>query len=157
MTSMTVLQTLLPLIAGQLPPTPSGTGNEAAPRPQLYVAQRSQDIGTILDGDKATVTWLLENRGNAALVIDRTVPSCGCTVVQLAEDERVIAPGGSLALKAVFDSTNRREAQVKTISVHSNDPAEPELRLDFKAKVELLFELEPAGMLNLRTIRRGAA
>ncbi|MEK7757207.1 MAG: DUF1573 domain-containing protein, partial [Planctomycetota bacterium] len=155
-TCMSVLQTWLPIWAGQLPPTPTGTGGEAAPRPQLYVTQRSQELGTIIEGDKATVTWMLENRGNADLVIEQTSSSCGCTVVQLAESEKVIAPGGSLALKADFDSTNRRDAQVKTVSIHSNDPAEPELRLDFKAKVELLFELEPAGMLNLRTIRRGA-
>lgn len=156
MSCMIVLQTLILSFAGQLPPTPTGTGGEAAPRPQLFVAQRSQELGTIIEGDKATVTWMLENRGNADLVIERTSSSCGCTVVQLAENEKVIAPGGSLTLKADFDSTNRREAQAKTVSVHSNDPAEPELRLDFKAKVELLFELEPAGMLNLRTIRRGA-
>ena len=156
MTWMTVLQTLMLSFARQLPPTPTGTGGEAAPRPQLYVTQRSQELGTIIEGDKATVTWMLENRGNADLVIERTASSCGCTVVQLAESEKVIAPGGSLALKADFDSTNRRDAQAKTVSIHSNDPAEPELRLDFKAKVELLFELEPAGMLNLRTIRRGA-
>lgn len=156
MTWMIVLQTLMLSCVGQLPPTPTVKGNEAAPRPQLYVTQRSQDLGMIIEGDKATVTWILENRGNADLVIERTASSCGCTVVQLAESEKVIAPGWSLALKADFDSTNRREAQAKTVSIYSNDPAEPELRLDFKAKVELLFELEPAGMLNLRTIRRGA-
>ncbi len=156
MTLIPVLQTLVLSFAGQLPPTPTGKGSDTAPRPQLYVAQRSQDLGAITEGDKATITWMLENRGNANLVIERTSSSCGCTVVQLAESEKVIAPGGSLALKADFDSTNRRESQAKTISVYSNDPAEPEVHLYFKAKVELLFELEPAGMLNLRTIRRGA-
>lgn len=156
MTWTMLLQPLLPLIAGQLPPTPTAKSGETAPRPQLFVAQRSQDLGTIIEGDKTTVTWTLENRGNADLVIDQTSSSCGCTVVQLAESEKVIAPGGSLALKAEFDSTNRRDAQAKSVSVHSNDPAEPDLRLDFKAKVELLVELEPAGMLNLRAIRRGA-
>ena len=155
MTWVIVLQTLMLSSVGQLPPTPTLKGDEAAPRPQLYVAQRSQDLGSIIEGDKATVTWMLENRGNADLVIERTASSCGCTVVQLADSEKVIAPGRSLALKANFDSTNRRETQAKTVSVYSNDQAEPELRLDFKAKVELLFELEPAGMLNLRAIRRG--
>jgi len=115
MSWMTILQTLLPLLAGQLPPTPTGTGGEAAPRPQLFVAQRSQELGTIIEGDKVTVTWMLENRGKADLVIEETVSSCGCTVVQLAESEKVIAPGGSLALKADFDSTNRRDAQAKTV------------------------------------------
>ncbi|MFH1110037.1 MAG: DUF1573 domain-containing protein [Planctomycetota bacterium] len=152
-----VLQMWLPISAGQLPPTPTGAGSQTGSRPQLFVAQRSQDLGTIIEGDKATVTWILENRGGADLVIDHTVSSCGCTVVQLAEDDKVIRPGGLLHLKAEFDSTNRRDAQAKTINVLSNDPSEPELKLDFKANVELLFEMEPAGMLNVRAIRRGAA
>lgn len=156
MVLMAVLQTLLPILVGQLPPTPSASNLEAAPHPKLFVAQRSQDLGTIIEGDKTTVAWVIENRGKADLVIERTASSCGCTVVQLAEHEKTLAPGDSLVLKAEFDSTNRRDAQAKTVSIFSNDPAEPELRLDFKAKVELLFELEPAGMLNLRSVRRGA-
>jgi hypothetical protein len=152
-----VLQMWLPVSAGQLPPTPTGAGSQTGSRPQLFVAQRSQDLGTIIEGDKATATWILENRGGADLVIDRTLSGCGCTVVQLAEDDKVIRPGGSLPLKAEFDSTGRRDVQAKTIKVLSNDPSEPELKLDFKAKVELLFEMEPAGMLNVRAIRRGTA
>ena len=131
-----VLQMWLPISAGQLPPTPTGAGSQTGSRPQLFVAQRSQDLGTIIEGDKATVTWILENRGGADLVIERTVPSCGCTVVQLAEDDKVIRPGGSLPLKAEFDSTNRRDVQTKAVTVFSNDPSEPELKLEFKAKVE---------------------
>ncbi len=156
MTWTTILRLILPVLAGQLPPVPGDKSDAPGPRPQLHVAQRSVDLGTIIEGDKVTVTWLLENRGNADLMIDQTVPSCGCTVVQLAESEKVIAPGKSLTLKAEFDSTNRRDSQAKVVSVYSNDRADPKLQLDFKAKVDLLFETEPAGMLNLRTIRRGA-
>ncbi len=140
---------------GQLPPTPQETGKDQPARPQLYVAQRSIDLGTVLEGDKVTATWMLENRGNADLVIDHTAASCGCTVVQLNDEEKVIPAGGTLALKAQFDSANRRDEQVKTISVHSNDPTEPDLRLEFKATVDFVFEMDPVTMLNLRTVRRG--
>ncbi len=141
--------------AAQLPPTPAEPS--AGAKPQLYVAQRTQDLGTVIEGDKATITWRLENRGSADLVIDRTVASCGCTVVQLADAEKTVPPGGSLALKAEFDSTARRDSQNKSVTVFSNDPAEPQLRLDFKAKVEMLFDIQPVGMVNLRAIRRGQA
>jgi hypothetical protein len=147
-----VLALTRPVFA-QLPPTPREP--DAAPKPQLHVAQRSQDLGAVVEGDKVTVTWPIENRGKADLVIERTVASCGCTVVQLLEEEKTIRPGQTLNLKAQFDSTARRDIQVKHVTVHSNDAAEPELRLEFKAKVELLFELDPVGMVNLRAIRRG--
>lgn len=139
----------------QLPPTPSNPAITKGPR--LFVAQRIQDLGSMYEGDKTTVTWTLENRGDADLIIDRVNPSCGCTVVQLTDEEKVIRPGVSLALKADFDSTARRESQVKTISVHSNDSVESELKLELRVKVEVLFEMDPATALNLRTVRRGVA
>lgn len=137
----------------QLPPTP--TNPSAGKGPQLFVAQRIQDLGSMFEGDKATVTWTLENRGDADLVIDRVTPSCGCTVVQLTDEEKVIPPGVSRALKADFDSTARRESQVKTLSVLSNDSVESELKLEIRVNVEILFEMDPPTALSLRTVRRG--
>jgi len=151
------LTALLRGAAAQLPPTPNEAARDLTPKPQVYVAQRSQDLGTILEGDKVTVTWELENRGHAELIIDRTVASCGCTVVRLAEEEKTVAPGRSLSLNAQFDSAARRDDQAKSVTVYSNDPTEPQLRLEFKATVELLYELDPVGMVNLRAIRRGQA
>ena len=141
--------------SAQLPPTPVGGASEHGPR--LFVAQRIQDLGSVIEGDKVMITWMLENRGDANLEIERTTAACGCTVVQLSDDDKVIPPGKTLNLKAEFDSTSRRETQTKTISVLSNDPTEPELKLEFRAKVELLFELDPPSLVNLRTVRRGVA
>jgi len=58
-------------------------------------------------------------------------------------------------LKATFDSTGRRDAQNKAITVFSNDPVEPELKLQFKVEIETLVEMEPEGLVNLRQVRRG--
>jgi len=138
---------------GQVPPTPAET--KGVRGPELYVAQRSQDLGTMLEGDKITIRWTLENHGDANLEIDHASSSCGCAVVQLSEEEKVIPPGGTLALKAEFDSTGRRESQVKSVTVYSNAASEPQLHLEFKVKIEFLFEIEPTGMLNLRNVRRG--
>ena len=148
---------LSPVAVGQLPPKPESAGRETGARPKLFVPQRIHDLGTVLEGDKVTVTWPLENQGTADLVINKTTASCGCTVVQLTEPEKVIAPGASLAFKAVFDSTGRQEEQVKIITVHTNDPVEPELKLELRAKIDYLFEIDPPGLLSLRVIRRGAA
>ena len=139
----------------QLPPIPQESGTATEPKPKLHVAHRRHDLGVVFEGEKYPVQWLLENRGDADLVIDHTRATCGCTVVQLDEKEKVIPPGASLTFKAEFNTTARRGAQTKTVSVYSNDPAEPVLKLEFSALVEMLFEVRPPSLVNLRSIQRG--
>jgi len=140
--------------AGQLPPVPSDSADDAE-KPKLVVTTRFQDLGTMTEGDTRAVSWVLENHGTADLVIESTKPSCGCTVVQLADDQRKIPPGGSLELKSSFDSRLRRGPQSNYVMVHTNDPLEPQLRLEFKVVVEPLVEVVPGGLVNLQGIQRG--
>jgi len=142
---------------GQLPPRPEADTPVRPKGPVLLAAERFKDLGTVLEGEVLTITWNLENRGRDELRIDRTNTSCGCTVVALSEAQKRIAPGGSLALTASFDSTGRRGEQSKTVTVFSNDPTEPELKLDFRVMVEPLFNINPPGLINLRMVRRGDA
>lgn len=138
----------------QLPPIPT-TGSKPATQPRLYVAERVKDLGTIIEGDVHVVRWQLENHGSADLVIQRIRASCGCVVAKLSEDEKVIPPGGSLELRADFNTRGRHGAQVKVVTVSSNDPAEPTLKLEFTADLQFLFVVKPAGVANLRSVRRG--
>lgn len=139
---------------GQLPPVPT-TGSKPSTQPRLYVAERVKDLGTILEGDVHVVRWQLENHGSADLVIQRIQASCGCVVAELSDDEKVIPPGGSLELRANFNTQGRSGAQVKAVTVSSNDPAEPALKLEFTADLQFLFVVKPAGVANLRSVRRG--
>ncbi|MBI1825522.1 MAG: DUF1573 domain-containing protein [Planctomycetes bacterium] len=150
-----ILGFLVPFASAQVPPPPSGKPSPAGPIPQLFVPVRLKDLGAILDGDKVNISWTIENHGNAPLVIDRTVSTCGCTIVQLSDSDKTVPAGGSLELKATFDSTGRRDTQNKAITVFNNDPVEPELKLQFKADIESLVEMDPDGLVNLRQVRRG--
>lgn len=145
----------LPMAAAQLPPVPAETGEAAKPSPRLFVAQRVHDLGTIFEGDRPTVRWILENRGNADLVIDRTRATCGCTVVKLADEDKIIPPGESLELQAEFVSTGRHGIQTKYITVYSNDPVEPKTKLEFTVEIQVLYNITPPGMINLHSVRRG--
>ncbi len=138
----------------QLPPVPTNTGKEVR-GPRMFVSQRHKDLGTIIDGEVYPVTWLLENRGNEDLVLDQIGSSCGCTVVKLDKEDRTIAPGGTYELRADFNTKMRRGDQIKKVTVRSNDPAEPELTLEFVAKIEVLFDANPGGVINLRLLQRG--
>ena len=139
----------------QVPPVPEGATGEPKPTPRLFVTERIHELGSVIEGDKATVRWLLENRGDADLIIERTRSSCGCTVVKLTEEQKLIPPGGSLELEAEFNTRGRRGTQTKTVTVYSNDPSEPTLKLEFKANITRLYEIKPAGLVNLRNVRRG--
>ncbi len=144
----------LSIAIGQLPPTPQ-TNGAADAAPQLVVTQRKINLGAVLEGDKVKLDWLLENRGNAKLVIDRVKPACGCTNVDLTDEEKTIAPGGSLRLRSEFDSTGRRGRQEKAVTVYTNDPLVPAMKLVFTAEVEALFDTKPSSVLNLRAVQRG--
>jgi len=139
---------------GQLPPTPKEAQTDAA-GPRLFVGQRILELGTVLEGDTVPLVWTLENRGSAELKILTVSSSCGCTVVKLTEEEKIIPPQKSLTLNGSFDSTGRLEEQHKTITVYTNDPMEPELQLEVRAKVDFLFTMDPPGMVNVRAVRRG--
>lgn len=149
------IQIALSAAMAQLPPIPEADADQGEPAPRLYVERRLIELGPVLEGDKHTVTWRLENRGHAPLIIDRTRASCGCTVVKLTKAEKTIPPGKTLALRAEFNSAGRRGKQSKSITVYSNDPAEPTIKLEFTATVETLFRVEPPGVVNLQAVRRG--
>ena len=76
---------LLPFVVGQLPPVPTA-GDRGKAAPELVVTQRKIELGTVLEGDKVKLSWLLENRGTADLVIEKVKPACGCTAVDLSDE-----------------------------------------------------------------------
>jgi len=154
-TCIVLLQYAMPMAVGQLPPVPDKAGTDAKAGPSLFVARRVQNIGTVLEGDKPIVQWRLENRGKADLIIEQTRSSCGCAVVKLTDKEKTIPPGRPLDLKVEFNSQGRRGIQSNSITIFSNDPVEPNLKLEFKANVQFLYEMKPSGLVNLRAVQRG--
>ncbi len=118
------------------PPAP------ASNQPRLLVKERIVDAGIVRQGEKATVTFKLENVGNAPLQITNVQTSCGCTIPRtLSDDEKLIEPGEILELSAAFDSKGRMGKQHKTVTVSSNDPVEPSLHLSVTAEIVTLIEV----------------
>ncbi len=146
---------VVPHLRAQLPPLPEAPRGDVGPAPRLFVPERLQELGTIVAGDKVAVSWHLANRGTANLMLKRVKAGCGCTIVRLTEEEMIIPPGGSLTLRAEFDSTGRRGEQTKSVIVLSNDPVEPRCQLTFHATVDVLYHMRPPGRLNLGAVRQG--
>jgi len=134
---------------------PATDAPEGAGQPKLVVPEPSLDLGTIQAGDTEMIVWRLENRGDANLVITRVKPDCGCTIVELKNQDRTIRPGDHFDLRAAFHSKGRKGVQNKTITVFSNDPTQPQFPLTFRATVDRLYEVVPSEVVNLRAVQRG--
>lgn len=143
-----VLRIAAVLLGGVLPAA-------AVAAPEIHVEQPIAELGTIIEGDKPSVTWLIHNRGDVDLLIERTAAGCGCTVVKMDDKDKTIPPGGARELRVDFESKGRAGMQTKYISIFSNDPKNAELKVGIRVKVDTLFAVEPAGMLNIRAVNRG--
>ena len=144
-----------------LVPVPAAWGQGAEPPdeapsggPRLVVEKETIDLGTIKEGETVETVFVLENKGEADLVIDRIRTSCGCTTVKLAEREKTIAPGGKQPLTTQFNSKGRAGKQRTTATIYSNDPQRPMLKLTLTLEVLTLSQVVP-NMLYVRNVRRG--
>lgn len=135
------------VIHDHLTPPPEG--------PRAFVELRIVDLGELREGTVGTAVFKLENRGKSDLTIGSVSASCGCTTVQLAEDEKVVSPGATRDIVAKFDTTGRLGTQRKVVTVRTDDPAEPMIQLTLTAEVETLFRVLPRTIINMRSVHRG--
>lgn len=112
------------------------------------------DFGTIPQGKKLDHVFTLKNKGDSPLSIVRTKSSCGCTVISLPR--KTIEPGGSVELKTTFDSTTFGGKVTKTITVETNDPANPNYTLTLTGVVSEVLVVVPR-QLNLGQIKAGTS
>ena len=125
--------------------------------PKIYTPTPKVDLGTIIQGEEASGKFIIENRGDAELKIDRVRASCGCTTVKLREDQKTIPPGGKIEVTAKFNSRGRAGKQNKTVTITSNDPVTKSLRLGLQAFIETLITVKPSHFLNVQRVRPGDA
>lgn len=123
--------------------------------PVVQVTTRAVDLGLVREGEKPTATFEIQNLGAKDLIIEDVRTTCGCTTVELSDEERIVKPQESRKIVAIFDSKGRVGKQRKPVIVKVNDPEEPQLTLTLVAEVVSLFKVLPSPMLNLRSARRG--
>lgn len=120
--------------------------------PSLTVDRPIFDFGSIAQGKKVDHTFTLKNRGDMPLSILRTRTSCGCTVANVST--KTVEPGKSAELKTTFDSASFSGNITKTITVETNDPANPTYTLTVKGVVNEELSVTPR-QANLGLIRVG--
>lgn len=117
------------------------TADAAANAPKIEVTTKLHDFGNATEGEKLQHVFEVKNTGAGPLVIDRVTTSCGCTTATVKTKE--IAPGGTGQIEVTFDTSARRGANRKSITILSNDPSSPRTQLEVAVNVESLLAFEP--------------
>ena len=76
------------------------------------------DFGTIYEGDIINHTYTFKNTGDSPLIIEKASASCGCTIPKWPK--RPIPVGGTGEIDVRFDSKNKPNRQIKTITITAN-------------------------------------
>lgn len=134
-----------------LPLNPATAADEP---PKIIFTNTSHTFGTIPQGKKIEHAFTFTNGGKRPLLIERVRTSCGCTVADIPS--RMVEPGKSGSIKAVFDSTNFSGPVTKIVYVHSNDPQLPVASLTLSGIVSEQISVNPR-QINLGVIKRGTS
>jgi hypothetical protein len=96
-------------------------------------------------GETVTEEFILTNTGDQPLIIDKLEASCGCTKAVKGASE--VPPQGHTKIVAAFDTTGLKAGKKqKTISVYTNDPERPVVKLTLLADLVREVSVEPPTM-----------
>ncbi len=111
------------------------------PHPIIKVDEETHDFGAGWVGPPLKHTFKITNSGDAPLEITRVKPACGCTVA--GNYPKTLAPGESGEFPFSMASNKLRGHFEKAITIGSNDPVTPELRLKLKGEMKRYVDVTP--------------
>jgi len=110
---------LLLAMAGSVFAQPAASPSDAASDgPQIAFEETEHDFGDITQGETVEHVFAYKNTGNAPLVLNNVLTTCGCTAPQWPKTP--IAPGEESQIKVRFNSAGKMGRQNKVITVQSN-------------------------------------
>ena len=147
--SLAIAQSAPPAELSTTPPpsTPTPTGP-----PHIAFPESVFDFGKVEQGAQVNHLFRFTNQGGKDLRIESVKTSCGCTAAVISSE--VIAPGQEGTISATFDTSRFSGEKAKSISVYSNDPAQPVTTLTLQGEVTVEVEVDPT-QLYLGRVRRG--
>lgn len=111
------------------------------PRPIAKCELSVHNFGETWMGPTLTHAFVVKNEGDAPLEIIKVKPACGCTAA--GEHPKTIAPGQSGEFPFSLNSTKLRGAYDKAITITTNDPVNPDLRLKLTGNCKRYVDILP--------------
>lgn len=113
----------------------------AAQGPRIACDEPEFDFGVVDNIEYIDHTFIIKNVGDTTLEISNVRPACGCTVANLSE--KMIAPGGQSELTARLSIKGRSGPQSKAIMITSNDPENPQYRVNLSGNIQPAVQVSP--------------
>ena len=113
---------------GMNPLIPSGNGAPPGRVPKAVPSDPLYDFGSALEGTMVKHTFTIKNTGQGYLDIQGVKTSCGCTTGDPSKMH--VAPGDTSDIAVAFDTHFQKGHQVRTITVATNDPNNPQVCTD---------------------------
>ncbi len=95
--------------------------------PAMSVDNPMYEVSMQAVGTAVRHIFTVTNTGDQTLKITNVQPSCLC--ITATPTSALVAPGKSVAISVSVDTTGFAEVVVRTVTVESNDPANPKLLL----------------------------
>ncbi len=99
-------------------PLTANSNAEKVLTPNIEMLETSYNFGEIQQGESVTHDFILENTGEADLIISAAKGSCGCTVPEWPKNP--IAKGEDAVIKVTFNSAGKSGKQNKTVTLVTN-------------------------------------
>lgn len=109
--------------------------------PVIKAPEPVQDFGTVWAGPTLKHTFIIKNEGPKTLDILKVKTSCGCTVA--GQYPRKLKPGESGEFPFSINSNKLRGRFEKTVTVSSNDPVTPSLKLKLRGVCNRYLDIMP--------------
>ncbi|MCK4343200.1 MAG: DUF1573 domain-containing protein [Phycisphaerae bacterium] len=119
-------------------PAPAAS-QPAGPSPRLELSATEFDFGVVWKGTPAEREFTVKNVGEAPLTLS-VRSSCGCTVA--TKPKTPLPPGESTTFKISYKTTTKGKAR-KTVTLMTNDPDQPQVKIPVHGEVKPLFTGNP--------------
>ena len=113
----------------------------AVQAPKITFESTGYDFGAVDRATKVTHRFGFRNSGGLGLKLDNVRASCSCAAT--ASTAAAIPPGASGAVEVTCDTANTFGPQNKTVTVYSNDPAQPVSTLTLSGRVRAEAAADP--------------
>lgn len=101
--------------------------------PRVKFRDLKHDFGEKKGGFELRHRFVFSNTGQQNLIIRKTDAECGCTITEVADE--LVPPGARSYIDVTLDTREQYGQLKKTITVYTNDPTQPEVKLEIQAQV----------------------